>query len=78
MFPDERRSVARGAAGEPERAQLVSLVLGTFREILGTRLTLAEASRMFGLQERTCGVVLEHLVGENRLRRTDDGRYTMA
>jgi len=67
----------RGAAGEPERSDLVALILGTFRETLGERLSLAEAGRLFGLRERTCRVVLDDLVGQNRLRRTNDGRYTM-
>ena len=74
----ERRRVMRGAPSEPERSQLVPLILGTFRETLGERLSLDEARRLFGLGEATCRVVLEDLVGENRLRRTKDGRYTMA
>ena len=32
---------------------------------------------LFGLGEAACRVVLEDLVGQNRLRRTNDGRYTM-
>ena len=76
--PGERRRVPRGAHGEPERAQLIPLVLGTFKETLGERLSLAEARRLFGLREVTCRVVLDYLVGEKLLRRTRDGRYTMA
>jgi hypothetical protein len=74
----DRRRTPRGASGEPERAHLIPLVLGTFRETLGERLSLAEARRLFGLREVTCQVVLEYLVGEKLLRRTNDGRYTMA
>jgi hypothetical protein len=33
---------------------------------------------MFNIRETTCRVVLDHLVEENRLRRTPDGRYTIA
>ena len=74
----ERRGVARGgSAAEPERAQLVAIILGTFRETLGERLWLAEARRLFGLHETTCRVVLDYLVTQNWLRRTADGRYTM-
>jgi hypothetical protein len=73
----ERRGVPRGSSGEPERAQLVRFVLGTFKETLGERLSLAEARRLFGLREVTCRVVLDYLVGEKLLRRTRDGRYTM-
>jgi DNA-binding IclR family transcriptional regulator len=64
--------------GEPERAQLVPLVLGTLMETFGECLSLAEATRLFGLRESTCRVVLDHLVAEKRLRRTRDGRYTIA
>jgi len=73
----ERRRIMRGAANEPERSQLVPLILGTFRETHGERLSLAEAQRLFGLGEAACRVVLEDLVAQNRLRRTKDGRYTM-
>jgi DNA-binding IclR family transcriptional regulator len=45
--------------------------------MLGLRLTLADAQRMFGLREATCRVVLDDLVKEDRLRRTSDGRYTL-
>ena len=78
LAPGDRRRVPRGARGEPERAQLVPLILGTFRETLGERLSLAEARRLFGLREVTCRVVLDYLVAEKLLRRTRDGRYTMA
>jgi hypothetical protein len=74
----ECRKSPRGAAGEPERRYILSLVLGTFQEMQGMRLSLAEAGRMFGLRETTCRVVLDCLVGQNRLRVTDDGRYTLA
>jgi hypothetical protein len=60
--PGERRRVPRGASDEPERSQLIPLVLGTFKETLGERLSLAEARRLFGLREATCRVVLDHLV----------------
>ncbi len=77
LLPGDRRRMPRGASGEPERSQLVSVVLGTFKETLGERLSLGEARRLFGLREVTCRVVLDYLVGEKLLRRTRDGRYTM-
>lgn len=78
LLPGDRRLVRRGVDGEPERSQLVLLILGTFRETFGTRLSLAEARRLFGLREATCRVVLDDLVAGQLLRRTRDGRYTMA
>jgi len=74
----ERRRAPRGVRGEPERSQLIPLVLGTFRETLGERLSISEARRLFGLREVTCRVVLDYLVAEKLLRRTRDGRYTMS
>lgn len=78
LLHGERRRSPRGTHGEPERSQLVPQILGTFQEMLGTRLSLAEARRMFGVREVTCRVVLDHLVKQHRLRHTRDGRYTMA
>jgi hypothetical protein len=40
----------------------VPLILGTFQEMLGTRLSVTEARLMFGLREETCRVVLDQLV----------------
>jgi len=78
LLPGDRRRVPRGVDGEPERSQLIPLILGTFKETFGTRLSLAEARRLFGLREATCRVVLDDLVGAQLLRRTRDGRYTMS
>jgi len=77
LLPADRRRLPRGVNGEWERPQLISVVLGTFKETLGERLSLAEARRLFGLREVTCRVVLDYLVGKNLLRQTRDGRYTM-
>jgi hypothetical protein len=74
----ERRGAARGGPGEPERSRLVVLIMGTFQEMFGVRLSLSEAMRMFGLGETTCRIVLDDLVRANRLRRTRDGRYALA
>lgn len=78
LLSGDRRRIARGVRGEPERPQLISVVLGTFRETLGERLSLGEAQRLFGLREVTCRVVLDSLVAQNLLRLTRDGRYTLA
>jgi len=44
----------------------------------GLRLDVAEAARLFGLRATTCKVVLNALVHEGTLRRTDDGQYVSA
>jgi hypothetical protein len=73
----ERRRATRGQAGEPERSRLVLLIMGTFREMFGVRLSVREARRMFGLHETTCRIVLDDLVSQHLLRRTRDGRYAL-
>jgi hypothetical protein len=72
----ERRRWIRGSPGaEPARARLVAMIMATYRELYGLSLDLNEASRLFGLREATCRVVLDDLVTEGRLRRSPDGRY---
>jgi hypothetical protein len=74
--PTERRRGPRGSSnGEPPRPQLVSLILGTYREMPGLRLHLNQAARLFGLRDVTCRVVLDDLVESGLLRRTSDGQY---
>ena len=71
----ERRRTVRGAGGEPSRSRLVNLILGTYTEMPGMSLHLAEAARLFGLREVTCSVVLDDLVRDGRLHRSRDGQY---
>jgi hypothetical protein len=71
----DRRRHQRGAGGEPVRAELVAMVLGTFREMPGLSLHLNQAARLFGLRATTCQVLLDDLVALGRLRRAHDGQY---
>jgi hypothetical protein len=71
----ERRKHARGGATEPSRPQLVTMVIGTFREMPGLSLHLNQAARLFGLRSETCRILLDDLVAQGRLRRADDGQY---
>jgi hypothetical protein len=72
----ERRRRPRGTAdGEPSRTQLVSMILGTYRDMPGLCLHMNQAARLFGLRPRTCQVILEDLVHKGRLRRAHDGQY---
>ena len=75
---ERRRSPRDLMQGEPPRAQLRSLILGAYHEMPGLNLTLGQASRLFGLRDGTCQVVLEDLVREKRLRRSPEGRYARA
>jgi hypothetical protein len=72
----ERRRTSRGGNdGEPSRKQIVTLVLGTYREMPGLSLYLHQAARLFGLRDDTCRAVLSDLVKEGRLRQSADGQY---
>ena len=63
---DERRAA---------RSTLVTMILGTYREMPGLSLSLDQAARLFGLRETTCRVVLRDLVDAGRLCRSPDGHY---
>jgi hypothetical protein len=75
----ERRSRPRDTiSAEAPREQLVSMIKGTYREMPGLRLHVPEAARLFGLRLTTCRIVLEALVHDGTLRRTDEGQYVTA
>ena len=54
------------------------MILGTYRGMPGLRLHVAEAARLFGLRTMTCRIVLDALVHDGTLRRTDEGHYVSA
>jgi hypothetical protein len=51
-------------------------IYGEFREMPGLRLTAQQARRLWGLDERTCEVLLEYLVETKFLCRSTHGHYT--
>jgi hypothetical protein len=56
---------------------LVRRVRGEYVEMPGLSPTLAQAQRLFGLDETTCRAVLEGLVEAGILVRTTHGRYVL-
>lgn len=79
LVAEERRAHPRDAvAAEPSRPQLVSMIVGTYREMPGLQLHVSDAARLFGLRSSTCHMVLEALVELGQLRRIDDGSYVRA
>jgi hypothetical protein len=54
---------------------LIARVRGEFRDMPGLRLTFAQACRLWQLDEPTCRAVLDRLVTEQVLHRTEDGAY---
>ena len=53
-------------------------VLSEFEEMPGMSLTHRQASRLFGLDDEMCRIVLEVLVESDYLRETTNGRVTLA
>jgi hypothetical protein len=65
----------------PDRAHeevtdvILQRIYGEFLEMPGMRLTLSQAQRLWGLDERTCRVLLEYLVDTKFLCRSAYGNY---
>jgi hypothetical protein len=74
---DGRKEVAVPTIFERTGVQkaLVSRVLGEYRDMPGLSPTLAQAQRLFGLDDRTCRTVLDLLVRARFLSRDSKGRY---
>ena len=76
--PERRQTTRAGVQGEASRRQLVALILGTYAEMPGLSLHLNQATRLFGLREVTCRVILDDLVRDGRLRQSADNQYRAA
>ena len=69
-FSAERRDVGR-------RRALLQRICGEFDEMPGTCLTLAQATRLFGISPEICDRIFVGLVADGRLRQTPDGRFRL-
>jgi Fic family protein len=58
--------------------ELVGRIRAEFLEMPGLRLTVLQASRLWGLEEDTCRRVIETLVGSSFLRWTGPGMVARA
>jgi hypothetical protein len=56
-------------------AELIVRVQGEYHEMPGLKLTEVQAQRLWGLDDRTCGLVLMALVEQQFLKRTPAGTY---
>lgn len=54
---------------------LVERVRGEYMEMPGLRLTLAQARRLWAIDEETCGQVLQRLADLHFLALSSDGKY---
>jgi hypothetical protein len=68
----------RDGSDTPQLHSLVGRVRGEYCEMPGLQLTFAQACRLWQLDASTCEVLLEQLVQEGFLRRTDKGAYIAA
>jgi two-component system, NarL family, response regulator DesR len=59
----------------PSLESLVAHVRGEYQEMPGLRLTFAQACRLWQVDAATCETVLERLVREAFLHKTDNGTY---
>jgi hypothetical protein len=50
-------------------------IRGEYIEMPGLRLTMAQAQRLWGLDRRTCELLLDNLVSSHFLSRTRDGSF---
>jgi hypothetical protein len=59
-----------------ELERIVCRIREEFREMPGLRLTPAQATRLWGLEDKTCAAVIDRLVASAYLRWTDTGAVT--
>jgi hypothetical protein len=61
-----------------ELERIVCRIREEFREMPGLRLTPAQATRLWGLEDKTCAAVIDRLVASAYLRWTESGSVTRA
>lgn len=59
-------------------AKWLSLIQAEYREMPGMHLTRQQVQRLWGLDQGTCAVLLDTLVGSGFLRVTRTGAYVLA
>lgn len=57
------------------REEMLRRICGEYLEMPGLRLQCAQAQRLWGLDERTCAELLDFLVEQRFLQRTESGSY---
>ena len=65
-------------ADEPRLDSVVARVRGEYSEMPGLQLTCAQARRLWHMHIATCELLLEQLVQEGFLSKTDKGAYIAA
>jgi hypothetical protein len=62
----------------PPRESLVTRIRGEYREMPGLRLTFAQACRLWQVDAATCEALLQRLMRDAFLYKTDNGAYVAA
>jgi hypothetical protein len=62
----------------PTVVDVLPIVRGEFREIPGLHLTKPQVQRLWSLDATTCDALLNALLSDKFLRRTDNGNYALA
>lgn len=75
QIPERRLRRRDAISSEPQRQQLETMIIGTYREMPGLSVHLGQAARLFGLGTGTCQIVLDDLVRRGVLRHAADGQY---
>jgi hypothetical protein len=57
------------------REEMLRRICGEYLEMPGLRLRCEQAQRLWGLDERTCAELLDFLVEQRFLQRTESGSY---
>lgn len=65
-------------AAEPQITAWLGRISGEYRESPGLRLTIPEASRLWGLDDLVCAALLAALVDAGVLHRTTAGAFVRA
>jgi hypothetical protein len=78
MKENGQMSIPRREGGMAPPESLLARVRGEYQEIPGLRLTLAQASRFLQIEASACEALLEQLVRERVLLRTETGCYITA
>jgi hypothetical protein len=77
---DEHAVIASAEPGESDAPQLESLVTrvrGEYFEMPGLRVTFAQACRLWQVDVSTCELLLDQLVREGFLCKTDNGQFLL-
>jgi len=61
--------------GETVCESLIDRIGGEYREMPGLQLTIAQACRLWQIDQPTCKTVLEQLIHEDFLRQIPNGTY---